>query len=134
VLKQWISTFLVPIFTNSRNKAPLNQAFTGQVIVDIQGAKSRQASKPQTRILTEVEGEFYLRQLFKLSSAFSETDKITFKTLTNNALAILNNSTCIIEKNGGAHDAETYQLLTLNDILSIKISGLNQSINVKITN
>ncbi|WP_318503665.1 vWA domain-containing protein [Bacillus sp. T3] len=121
---------IIYLFRKGKKK---NRVFTGKVIVEIKDENTGELSKPQSKKLTDLKGEFILRELFKLDPAFSETDLITFAPLTNNALAIFNKSNCNIELNGVALEPEPFHRFRRNDYLRIKLNETNQTISVKIT-
>jgi Ca-activated chloride channel homolog len=123
-------TEAVPAFTFSNRKG--KSGFYGQIVIDIKDEETGELTQPQYEKLKAFKVEFSLRQLFKLSEEFIETDQINFVPLTDFALLLVNKSNCVIEMNGEKIDDEEYHRFRPNDKLRIFLKEGNRSINVQI--
>lgn len=120
--------FTYPI--NGKRKG--KRGFYGQIVIEIKDEETGELSQPQFEKLKAFKGEFSLRQLFKLSEEFIETDQINFVPLTDFALLLLNKSNCVIEMNGEQINEEEYHRFRPNDKLRIFLKEANKSINIQI--
>jgi Ca-activated chloride channel homolog len=122
---------VAPAFTFSTGTRKGNRGFFGQIVIEIKDKETGEITSQQFEKLKAFKGEFSLRQLFKLSEKFNETDLINFVPLTDYALLLFNKSNCDIEMNGVLIEEE-YQRFRPNDTLHIRLKEANISINVQI--
>ncbi|NWQ39370.1 VWA domain-containing protein [Bacillus sp. EB106-08-02-XG196] len=125
-------TEAVPAFTFSTSNRKGKRGFYGQIVIEIKDEETGELSQPYYEKLKAFKGEFSLRQLFKLSEEFIETDQINFVPLTDFALLLLNKSNCMIEMNREQIAEEEYLRFRPNDKLRIFLKEANKSINIQI--
>ncbi|WP_052427411.1 vWA domain-containing protein [Neobacillus niacini] len=124
-------TTAAPAFTLTSGKRKRNRGFYGQIVIEIKDEETGELSQPQFEKLRAFKGEFCLRELFKLTQEFIETDQINFVPLTDFALLLFNKSNCVIEMNG-VMMGEEYHRFRPNDKLCIFLKEANKSIYIQI--
>ncbi|MGJ7919185.1 vWA domain-containing protein [Neobacillus sp. LXY-4] len=120
-----------PALFYSNKKRKKNRGFNGQVIVEIKNEATGECSKQTLKEFKGLKEEFTLNQMFSLAPEFTETEKITFIPLTENALLLFNKSNLTIERNGVVIDLDTFHRFRRNEQLRIRFKDLDQSIYVK---
>ncbi|MGJ7910715.1 vWA domain-containing protein [Neobacillus sp. LXY-1] len=108
-----------------------NRGFSGQFVVEIKDEDTGERTSPQYKKLKGFKGKFRLHQLLSLAPEFAETDQITFKPLSGDALLLINNSGCTIEKSGRAVDAKKGLPIKRNDRLRVVLKQVNKSIYIE---
>jgi Ca-activated chloride channel family protein len=125
----WVLIMLVAsILKKQKNKF---RGFSGQIVLEVINEDTGYLMKTHSKKLKSFKGEFNLRQLFMLEPEYEVTDRISFKTLTDNALLILNQTECMIEKDDEVIDASTGQRFKRNDKLRIVLEDGRTSIFIK---
>ena len=108
-----------------------NRGFSGQMVIEVRDEDTGERSNPQYKRLKGFKGKFQLHQLLGLHPEFAETNQIIFKPAAGDALLIINNSNCTIEKSGRAIDAKKGQIVKRNDRLRIVLKQVNKSIYIE---
>jgi hypothetical protein len=108
-----------------------NRGFSGQIVVEIKDEDTGERTNPQYRKLKGFKGRFRLHQLLSLSPEFAETEQIIFKPASGDALLLINNSDCTIEKGGRAVDAKRGRDVKKNDRLRIVLKKVNKSVYIE---
>jgi Ca-activated chloride channel homolog len=107
------------------------QGFSGQIVVEVKDEDTGERLNPQYKKLKGFKGKFQLHQLLGLHPEFAETNQITFKPAAGDALLLINNSDCTIEKSGRAIDAKKGLQVKRNDRLRIVLKKVNKSVYIE---
>ncbi|WML41258.1 VWA domain-containing protein [Neobacillus sp. OS1-2] len=107
------------------------RGFSGQMVVEIKDEDTGERTSPQFKKLKSFKGRLRLHQLLSLSPEFAETEGVIFKPAAGDALLLVNNSGCTIEKGGRAIDAKKGLVIKRNDRLRIIPKKVNKTIYVE---
>ncbi|EKN71497.1 hypothetical protein BABA_01310 [Neobacillus bataviensis LMG 21833] len=107
------------------------RGFSGQIVVEMKDEDTGERTSPQFKKLKSFKGKFRLHQLLSLSPEFAETEGVVFKPAAGDALLLVNNSDCTIEKGGRAIDAKKGLVVKRNDRLRIIPKKVNKTIYVE---
>lgn len=108
-----------------------SRGFSGQMVVEIRDEATGERSSPQFKKLKGFKGRFRLHQLLAIAPEFAETDRIVFTSMPGDALLLVNQSNCSIEKGGRALDAKKGREVKKNDRLRIILKQVNKSIYIE---
>ncbi|MBO0961662.1 VWA domain-containing protein [Neobacillus sp. MM2021_6] len=107
------------------------RGFSGQIVVEMKDEDTGERTSPQFKKLKNFKGKFRLHQLLSLSPAFAETEGVVFKPAPGDALLLVNNSNCTIEKGGRAIDAKKGLVIKRNERLRIIPKKINKTIYIE---
>ncbi|MFD2446859.1 VWA domain-containing protein [Bacillus sp. CGMCC 1.16607] len=108
-----------------------NRGFSGQMVIEIKDEDTGERSNPQYKKLNSFKGKVRVHQLLSLAPEFSETNQLIIKPGRGDALILLNESNCTIEKSGRAMDASKGLEVKRNDRLRIVLKQVNKSIYIE---